>query len=500
MNSLAWLAVSHVCHLWREVSLGHRGLWTYIPVCEEVASLSYSHELLRRSHVTPLSLYWRELPKPEGEEKTIALLEAVMTQKRENIASLNLYPYRSSFLQTVAKAPFPILSSLSLTIMHDEFPVSLKNMFTVTPRLTFLRLYNCVFPWNHPVYRTLTSFTIHVTSREKYINMTVKYLNSLFAGMANLTVLDIRDDFSPVHLAGRDNPDPNPTVHLPPALKHLFVSSPDADGVFRLASRFSLNTIPKTDIVLKETAKEQARRYLMAYLKRRTESPNAPHAMRMNISSQSCEPHRMHKIILTSGRFPVDSESQRPRIVSDVASNWPSELRVEFYTHMHQLQDRPPHGVPSLRGANLAEVVVLSVHSEEEMPIAFWRLLFSACPMLEHLHVSESTLITTTLKFLTALFPETSEETKDGEKMSAPAPAPVAPSPAPTDAALTPIPVLTPVLLPRLECLFVIEPYSTLREIGVIKVAEKRITVGVEARQKHGGSTLRIVSPPHWLQ
>ncbi|KZV62083.1 hypothetical protein PENSPDRAFT_591949, partial [Peniophora sp. CONT] len=49
-----WAVVLHVCHRWREISLGYADLWTLIPL----ANTQWTELALRLSHPCPIDIHF----------------------------------------------------------------------------------------------------------------------------------------------------------------------------------------------------------------------------------------------------------------------------------------------------------------------------------------------------------------------------------------------------------------------------------------------------------
>ncbi|KAI0272311.1 hypothetical protein BC834DRAFT_840650 [Gloeopeniophorella convolvens] len=235
-----WVAVSHVCHYWREVALSCKALWTDIPL----VSIRWANRALELSHPHPITLHL------DSEEKyldkgyaSIEALQAALAHMdrirlirmhspwgtRDGEHIINVVLYHQAFHGA------PVLEELDLAPVHPPQWNSLAGPATTLPivpmSLRTLRLDQCNPPADCFLFHQgLTHLRLSGTTLKW---KTVADMLVTLARMPKLQVLELYD------VLPLDRPSSELATIQLPALQELYLSG-TAESIWDLLRALNL--------------------------------------------------------------------------------------------------------------------------------------------------------------------------------------------------------------------------------------------------------------------
>ena len=214
------LRAAHVCHLWREIALGHPLLWSYINFT--TVSATGATEILARAKTAPLYLE-AKVTLNHWDDAQFLAFQKVLQVHISHIHHLRISAERFRLRTTLEGliSPAPSLEHLSLSVEKCPgsilFQVSIPDTLFdgITPRLSSLRLCHCHISWKSPLLKGLENLTLSACTRPSLAD----WLDAL-DDMPQLKRL-VLDSASPIT---RFPFDVKRTVTLP-SLMHLDIST-----------------------------------------------------------------------------------------------------------------------------------------------------------------------------------------------------------------------------------------------------------------------------------
>ena len=160
-DHLVWLCVSHVCHQWRDIALNQPVFWSHVDFTN--ISSAGAAEILARAKTTPLYLEARCLGGHWDNAQFRSFREQLhLRVSRIHHLHISANPQRLRKTLQGLVSPAPTLQSLSLS-SEDKRPkvVVAETLFGGTmPRLSSLKLSNCVISWESSLLKGLQCLEI----------------------------------------------------------------------------------------------------------------------------------------------------------------------------------------------------------------------------------------------------------------------------------------------------------------------------------------------------
>lgn len=153
-RDLSWLAITHVCRLWREITLSCANLWTHIDTSKRLLSI----DSLERSATAPLEVIIdRHTEEEEIDAVNFALAEIYRIRELE----IRWRPLRLGQCTQLLESPAPILESFLFSgasaRMHGRTVHLPSTIFDgCSPELKSLTLIRATIPYQAPIFRGLT--------------------------------------------------------------------------------------------------------------------------------------------------------------------------------------------------------------------------------------------------------------------------------------------------------------------------------------------------------
>ncbi|KAA1475942.1 hypothetical protein DENSPDRAFT_454654 [Dentipellis sp. KUC8613] len=165
------VVLSHVCHHWRVVAIGHPGLWSHILI-----GSGSTEEYLRRSSGAPIIINhaMRQLTEPSNqfrqpnghraEDVHVEDLARIISQNPSRLLGFGLSATLADFktvLPVLLHSPLPVLEKVILTHstwaqgLSPAVPLPLDLFSASAPRLRHLRLDGWTIPWPSLAFSTL---------------------------------------------------------------------------------------------------------------------------------------------------------------------------------------------------------------------------------------------------------------------------------------------------------------------------------------------------------
>jgi hypothetical protein len=188
---LSWLKIGHVCHHWREVTLGTPELWA----TPFLNSLRATEEMLSRSKMVPLKLKTGRRYRMDCVQKTLVHIERLQEVSLPffNHVFENGATYRciAEFLDKLSSCSAPKLQSLLFEVGFQQTPRIVIPSSFPAPNLRSLQIKHCDLSWASSVLTGLTVLSIKNLSPECL--PTLDQLISALRRMPALHTLELED-------------------------------------------------------------------------------------------------------------------------------------------------------------------------------------------------------------------------------------------------------------------------------------------------------------------
>ena len=147
-----WVAITHVCHAWREVALDTSSLWCHIDVSSQVHN--WMPELLRRSKESLLTI---AIDRALNELERGLLKEVKKHFGRARELALDGFDATTMYEIFSSESPTNFQNLEALDILHlFQTPFLLDDSHIRAERLKSLSLYYCAIDWNSKFLQNLT--------------------------------------------------------------------------------------------------------------------------------------------------------------------------------------------------------------------------------------------------------------------------------------------------------------------------------------------------------
>lgn len=276
-----WIAVSHVCHHWRQVALRCRALWTYIPL----VSVRWAQRALTLSHPYPITLRIdsRDNSLDRGYVSVDALCHALGHISR--IQKIRMHsPWGTRYANRImsiiygallcgapALEEFDLASDLDLPFVVDA-GLDGSNMVSAIAKLRVLSLDECYLPANCTLFH---SGLIHLRlSGTRTMWPALESMLSTLALVPKLQTLELYGILPSGHL-----PPSDPPSYDLPSLKELHLGG-TGQSVLAVLQSLNLSENVQVFITLPNAAAEDGSRlrWLMKLRGRQGIAPGYTHS------------------------------------------------------------------------------------------------------------------------------------------------------------------------------------------------------------------------------
>ncbi|KAI0310917.1 hypothetical protein OF83DRAFT_815890 [Amylostereum chailletii] len=182
-----WLSVAQVCHHWREVSMHTQCLWT--DVLFPPMTRQFAQETANRAGSMPLSVYYCYSESAKHKDAYV-----------RGICDVDdIQPNRLRFMHAeigdetcpTLERPLPSLESLRLTNKSGSYRIRIVgDLDTLFPRLSSLRIHNCVIPWDSTVFSQLSHLSLSFYPH--YHLLSLEEINDLFRQLSRVESMSIQ--------------------------------------------------------------------------------------------------------------------------------------------------------------------------------------------------------------------------------------------------------------------------------------------------------------------
>ena len=229
----ARLRISHVCHQWREIALNQPQLWSHIN--SNTVGLAGATEILVRAKSVPLYMETSVSGQHDNDRFGQFLNQVQAHLPHVRHLSINADFLRTTYrgLESTLVSPAPILEYLSLSYPEDENKRGARRQLSITdnqvlgtlfgdstPRLSCLKLRNCIISWNSPLFKGLKYLEIF-TPYNKMARPTLTVWLDALDELPQLKTLTLQSA-SPVSTQFPFNVERTVTL---PSLAHLDISA-----------------------------------------------------------------------------------------------------------------------------------------------------------------------------------------------------------------------------------------------------------------------------------
>ncbi|KAI0056553.1 hypothetical protein BV25DRAFT_1563377 [Artomyces pyxidatus] len=233
----AWVAVTHVCHHWRNVALSCPSLWTNVVLL----SPSWASEMLNRSLNTPISIILDYDPEEEEIYADDHVVKSALARARRAKEIVLRGDYLQDNIRPLFRRTAPLLEKLEL--WDHNRPLSLRKgdlFLGQTPKLRSLKLRSCLIDWKASMLfsPTITRLRLEdVPEQDRATHMELRDILAALPNLQNLTLLNALQTSSKT----RSNGALSDAQHrLPfPHLKSVNISAVTAQDVSAVVSCIS---------------------------------------------------------------------------------------------------------------------------------------------------------------------------------------------------------------------------------------------------------------------
>ncbi|KAI0308825.1 hypothetical protein OF83DRAFT_1288836 [Amylostereum chailletii] len=175
-DALRVITLSHVCRLWRQVTLNHASLWTTIDIID---SVQWARTALARSRAAPVYISLYNYCPCDGDGASLRKLSPVQINDLASLISAHLHHFRQMSVTgcscdiypvvvSCSDIPAPTMEALAITVRahqkedndsDDGRSITLSPSFLSenAPKLRSVELQGCFLPWTSPLLRNLTN-------------------------------------------------------------------------------------------------------------------------------------------------------------------------------------------------------------------------------------------------------------------------------------------------------------------------------------------------------
>jgi hypothetical protein len=367
------LRVAHVCHLWREIALGHPLLWSYVDFT--TVSPAGATEILARAKMAPLYLELK-VPLLHWDDDRFLEFQKELQAHISHIRHLRISAahFRLHITLEGLISPAPTLEHLSLSVekcaTRRPSQVSVPDtVFNGTaPRLSSLHLCNCNISWKSPLLKGLKNLTLSVSTRPSLTD----WLDTLDE-MPQLQRLFL-DSASPI--THRFPFDVKRTVTLP-SLSHLDITASVLDCGLALAHLF-LPALTSLSVTTKSgplTANDMRR--IFPYV---VQNAHGPHDTQP-LQSVFIRGERTRIDILASPSPNIEVVESDAKLSARVALSITSCFQNVLDDHVRILSE-------SIAALPLDNLVTLTSPYNTSLNEQFWRYHAPRWRLLKHVHLA----------------------------------------------------------------------------------------------------------------
>jgi len=260
-KSLTWVAITHVCHYWRECAIGMKRLWRLIEIDEDSQSWRISAAMTFLERSNPLHITFRHdvyVPQADGEAAFNDLYTS-LDENRDRIARIFLYGGFHETAWALLHEDLPNLIEVSL----DHYTDSIRRYGSISERqkglkpllsgrsssVRKLRLWDFAFTYNLFPNVTYLRLTNADTSQFPDSDWNLRILSSLSNTLQALRLYhkaEVREGSGFILRSAKDR------IHLP-HLIHVDVMGNERYGAERSMAFLHSLSLPSTVSILWRT-------------------------------------------------------------------------------------------------------------------------------------------------------------------------------------------------------------------------------------------------------
>jgi hypothetical protein len=367
------LRVAHVCHLWREIALGHPLLWSHVDFT--TVSPVGATEILARARMAPLYLE-ANVPLFRWDDARFLAFQKELQTHISHIHHLKISAEHfrlHTILEGFIISPAPTLEHLSLSVEKwptrrtSQVPVPDTLFDGTTPRLSSLYLYNCNISWKSPLLKGLKDLTLSVSTRPSLTD----WLDTLDE-MSQLQRL-VLDSASP--LTPRLPFDIKRTVTLP-FLAHFNISASMLDCGLALA-HLVLPALTSLCVTTRSILSTNDMQRTFPYV---VQHSHGPHDTRPLQSVFICS-ERTRIDILASPSPHINVVESVAKLSARVAISVTSKFQSVLDDHVRILNE-------AIAALPLDNLVTLTLPYNTSLDKQFWRHHAPRWRLLKHVHLA----------------------------------------------------------------------------------------------------------------
>ena len=370
--------VAHVCHLWREIALGHPLLWNHFSFTS--VNAAGATEILARAKMAPLYLEAKVPIYHWNDARFLALqteLRTHISHIRHLIIRVEHFRLRPMLEELIS--PAPILEHLSLSVSRcasrrpSRVPIPDTLFDEITPRLSSLQLCNCNISWKSPLLKGLENLSLSMNVRPSLTDW-LDVLDEM--RQLKRLVLDTASPITP-HLSF----DVKRTVTLP-FLIHLDISDSALDCGLVLAHLVlpALVSLHVTTIFGHMSGHMTANdmRKILPYVVRHAHGPQDTQPLQ----SVFIRGERTSVDILASPLPNIDVVESEAKLSARVTLSVTSRIFPNFLEDHIRILDEAVAALP------LDNLVTLTSPYNTQLDGEFWRHHASRWRLLKHVHLA----------------------------------------------------------------------------------------------------------------